>query len=232
MCKYLVPGLWSVLWMASVMVVVAAETRRPALELFTEPAGGEGPTAWMAFCEQSQTDANRIYQLRDDLLVIRSGPKGYIRTQGDYTDFVLAFQWLRPPGTKPGAAGVLIRMTGQDKIWPKSLEAQLNADAAGDFWGLDGYRLDGPPERLNRSSNPQFGTLTNLKRIQDAEKPAGQWNQYEITAQGGTVTLRINGQLVNRASGCDAVAGKICLTAEGDEIHFRQVRLTPGGSSQ
>jgi hypothetical protein len=41
------------------------------------------------------------------------------------------------------------------------------------------------------------------------------------------VTLEINGQEVNRATGCDVVPGKICLTAEGDEIHFRNVRLSP-----
>ena len=61
------------------------------------------------------------------------------------------------------------------------------------------------------------------------EKPAGQWNQYEITADGDTVTLTINGKVVNRATGCDVVPGKILLTAEGDEIHFRNVRVRPIG---
>ena len=53
----------------------------------------------------------------------------------------------------------------------------------------------------------------------------GEWNRYEITAAGGTVTLRINGAEVNRATGCDVVAGPICLTAEGNEIQFRNVRI-------
>ncbi len=73
----------------------------------------------------------------------------------------------------------------------------------------------------------QFGTLRNLQKTEDAEKPLGQWNRYEIVADGETVTLKINGRMVNRATGCDVVAGKICLTSEGDEIHFRNVRLTP-----
>jgi hypothetical protein len=163
--------------------------------------------------------------MRDGVLVLKAGLVGYLRTERDFTDFMLELQWRRPPGQKPGRGGVLIRTTGPDKIWPKSLEAQLNAGAAGDFWGLGGYRLTGPSERLKQVNNQRFGTLTNLQKTEDAENAVGQWNRYEIRAIGDKVTLKINGRLVNQAAGCDVVAGKICLTAEGDEIHFRNVRV-------
>ncbi len=39
--------------------------------------------------------------------------------------------------------------------------------------------------------------------------------------------MKINGRIVNKATGCETTPGKICLTAEGDEIHFRNVQLTP-----
>ena len=39
------------------------------------------------------------------------------------------------------------------------------------------------------------------------------------------MTLSVNGREVGRATGCDARAGKIRLTSEGDEVHFRNVRL-------
>jgi hypothetical protein len=120
---------------------------------------------------------------------------------------------------------VLLRITGPDKLWPRSLEAQLNHPDAGDFWGLGGYPLTGPADRLKVVEHPQLGRLTNLKKTENLEKPAGQWNQYEIAADGDTVTLTVNGRPVNRATGCQIVPGKICLTAEGDEIHFRNLRL-------
>ena len=41
--------------------------------------------------------------------------------------------------------------------------------------------------------------------------------------KGDTVTLIINGEQVNRATGCDLDGGRICLTSEGSEIHFRNV---------
>ena len=89
------------------------------------------------------------------------------------------------------------------------------------------FRIGGPAERRETLDNPKFGKLTHVKRMADLEKPAGQWNTYEIAADGDTVTLTINGTLVNRATGCEVVPGKIVLTAEGSEIHFRHVRLVP-----
>ena len=98
---------------------------------------------------------------------------------------------------------------------------------AGDFWGLSGYLLNDPSERLLSSEHEKFGKLTNLKKTADHEKPPGEWNSYEISTWGETVILRINGKVVNRATGCDPAPGRICLTSEGDEIHFRNVVVTP-----
>ena len=121
-------------------------------------------------------------------------------------------------------------MTGASKIWPKSLEAQINAGDAGDFWGLDGYTLSGPTDRMKALSHPQFGSLINVKKLERLEKPSGQWNHYEIRAQGEIVTLRINGREANAATGCSPRSGRICLTSEGDPYEFRNVRLTVLGS--
>lgn len=183
-----------------------------------------GPVKWKAFHEDGAV-APDVWDYEDGALVCRGKPLGYLYTGEDYTDFVLKLEWRWPPKGKPGRGGVLIRTTGPDKIWPKSLEAQINAGEAGDFWGLDGYQLDGPADRKKIIEHGQFGKLTNLKKTQAAEKPAGEWNQYEIRAEGDTVTLTVNGKKVNRATGCEVTPGRICLTAEGDEIQFRNVRI-------
>ncbi len=180
---------------------------------------------WQFFCEKAGVRCSDVWQLADGVLICKGSPKGYIRTQKDYTDFVLRLQWRWPGGEKAGNGGVLIRTTGGDKIWPKSLEAQINAGQAGDFWGLDGYRLQGPEDRTKSLDHAEFGKLTNVAQMGGVEKPAGQWNQYEIVAEREIVILKINGEVVNKATRCDVVPGKICLTAEGDEIHFRHVEL-------
>jgi hypothetical protein len=181
---------------------------------------------WKAFSEDPKTTTADVWKLNaDGVLVCKGTPKGYLFTEKSYADFVLTLEWRSPPDKKPGAGGVLFRIVGPNKIWPKSLEAQLNAGGEGDFWGLDGFALDGPAARKKVIETSPFGKLTNLPRTKDAVKKPGEWNTYEIIAQGGTVILKINGQEVNRAEHCDTAPGPICLTSEGDEIHFRNVKL-------
>lgn len=185
------------------------------------------PEAWDCYLDDPAVHLEDVWSVEDGVLICKGVPLGYLYTKRDYRDFVLKLDWRWPPGKKPGNGGVLIRMTGQHKIWPKSLEAQLNAGDAGDFWGLDGYNLSGPPERMRTTEHEQFGKLTNLKKTENLENPPGEWNSYEIIAEGDTVTLIINGRQVNKATGCDLNPGPICLTCEGDEIHFRDVEITP-----
>ena len=201
---------------------------RQVVTLLTSQDKATGELAgWRAFSADPSVKTSDVWTLDSQgVLSCRGTPKGYLATKKDYTNFTLRLQWRWSAG-KPGNGGVLIRTTGPDKIWPQSLEAQINAGQAGDFWGLAGYPLSGPIERMKKVSHPQFGQLVNLKKTAMVERPAGEWNQYEIVAQGGTVTLTVNGKTVNQTTDCAVVAGKICLTAEGDSYQFRQVELVP-----
>ncbi len=215
----------AIAWLAS--LAPAAERQRPLPLLTTQDAAGE-LAGWKSCLEDPNLTTGQVWRLSPDrVLVCRGKPNGYLYTEQSWRDFLLSLQWRTPEGKNPGRGGVLVRMSGTHKIWPRSLEAQLNAGDEGDFWGLDGFGLSGPASRLKVISSSPFGKLTHLKRTEAAVHPAGQWNRYEIIARGGTVILKINGREVNRAEHCDAVAGPICLTAEGDEIHFRDIVLTP-----
>ena len=195
---------------------------------------GQGPClmsdnleAWECYLADPEVQLQGVWSIEDDVLICKGTPLGYLYTKKDYDNFVLKLDWRWPPGKKPGKGGVLIRTTGENRIWPESLEAQLNAGSAGDFWGLVGYGLSGPAERMRTAEHEKFGKLTNLKKTGNLENPPGEWNSYEIIAKGDTVTLIINGRQVNKAAECDLNPGRICLTSEGDEIHFRNVEITP-----
>jgi hypothetical protein len=228
---------WSVQILVAVLIIVClgwsatgqgSEPSGKAIRLLErQQADGELP-GWKSFSETADTKTSDVWKLdADGVLVCRGTPKGYLATIKEYQDFVLKVQWRWPPQGKAGNGGVLVRITGPDKIWPRSLEAQINAGQAGDFWGLAGYSLTGPADRSKEVVHPQFGRLKNVKKAAAMEKPTGQWNSYEIVVKGDTATLSINGQQVNAATGCDVVRGRLCLTAEGDEIHYRNVELTP-----
>ncbi len=54
-----------------------------------------------------------VWVVRDGVLICRGNPAGYIGTGADYTNFVLRLQWRFD---RPGNSGVLLRLTGPDKV--------------------------------------------------------------------------------------------------------------------
>lgn len=190
-------------------------------------ADGEFP-GWRSFHETPGTKTPDVWQLQPDgVLVCKGQPRGYLYTERDYQDFTLEFEWRFPAGATNSNGGALIRMTGEHGIWPRCLEFQLNQNQAGDFWAIRGYEFTGPADKLQVMTNANFGVLRHLKRQADCEKPVGEWNRFVGTVDGGTVTQTVNGKVVNQATGCEVVPGKILFTSEGQEIHFRNVRLVP-----
>jgi hypothetical protein len=186
---------------------------------------GKDLAGWTFFLDKTGPNADGSMKLEDVWKVdggkIRcSGvPNGYIRTNADYKDFTLTLEWRWAAAA--GNSGVLLRVVGPDKIWPKTIEAQLQSGNAGDFWLMDGAPLDTDPSRTDPKA------ANHRTKVQAAEKPAGEWNLYEITMHGSWVLLKVNGRVVNEGTGADEVAGKIALQSEGAPIEFRNIRLTP-----
>jgi hypothetical protein len=199
-----------------------------SIRLLTEQGPDREFPGWKSFHETPGTRTAEVWQLQPDgVLICKGKPRGYLYTERDYQDFTLQFEWRYPPGATNSNGGALVRMTGEHSIWPRCLEFQLNQNQAGDFWAIRGYEFTSTSEQVQVMTNASFGVLRHLKRQADREKPAGEWNQFEGVVDGGTVIQKANGAVVNRASGCDVVPGKILFTSEGQEIHFRNVRLVP-----
>lgn len=160
-----------------------------------------------------------VWSIVDGVIVCKGNPIGYIRTKADYTNYVLKLEWRFNPKTKKaGNSGVLLRVQAPDKVWPKSVEAQLQHENAGDFWNIDEFPMKTIAERLNGR---------NTKKTHMAERPLGEWNEYEIIVDHAKVVLRVNGETLNQAWDVAEIPGKIALQSEGAEIHFRNIRLSP-----
>jgi hypothetical protein len=218
---------WGVTLVMVFAPTVRADDGSAAVSLLTSRSPAGELAGWTSWHETPGTRTGDVWHLdADGVLHCKGTPLGCLYSERDYSDFVLTLDWRWVPGKKAGSGGVLLRMTGAPRIWPTSLEAQINAGDAGDFWGLDGYSLSGPADRMKTLTHPRFGPLINVKKLRPLEKPPGEWNHYEIRAEGPVVTLRINGQEANRATGCSPLSGRLCLTSEGDPYEFRNIRLT------
>src|ERR1043165_2573986 len=194
-----------------------------------KPVAGEKPlfngkdlTGWEAVVPDLKAkgeDQASVWSVKDGILICKGVPAGYIRTKDTFANYILKVEWRFNPVTKDaGNSGVLLRMTGADKVWPKSVEAQLQSGSAGDFWNIDEVKMTADPARTKGR---------NTKHTHAAERAVGEWNEYEISANHGDVLLYGNGEELNRATQVGGVAGHICLQSEGKEIQFKSVRLVP-----
>jgi hypothetical protein len=178
-------------------------------------------TGWTYFLADSLATMDDVWSVNDEGILVCTGePWGYLRTVEAYDDYTLHLEYRWNPETRfEGNSGIFVRMTEPDKIWPRCIEAQMRAG-----WGGDFVLMDGMPLEADRP-HPERGHVR--LRAADVERPAGEWNEWEITVTGDRTILRLNGELVNEGSGSPVGPGYIGLQSEGGEVQFRNIRLTP-----
>lgn len=197
-------------WYRNIKVRDLGEVAPNATEILRDPTAD----SWVAYFEGVEPTQPMLSTSGDPVLRIAGEPKGYLRTAEMHDNFVLRLDWRFPE--QAGNSGVLLRTVGPDKVWPNCIEAQLMSGNAGDFVNLSDGSMEMPrPEgRFGRKSH-------------SAENPVGEWNTYEIIAKGDEITLFVNGEKLNHATGCPTRAGYIALQSEGVPIEFRKISLTP-----
>lgn len=194
------------------------------VELFN----GRNLDGWQHVLADPAVPRDAVWSVRDGMIVCRGEPLGVLYTGASYTNFRLVLEYRWGPGRPPGNSGILTRINGPARALPRCAEVQLQHGNAGDVLGLHGLTVAaGQPRFFEVKAHPVAGDIAGVKKVADAEKPAGEWNRVELLAQGGRYTVWMNGQQINEASGVEILAGPIGLQSEGGEIHFRRVTLTP-----
>ncbi len=179
---------------------------------------GKNLKNWHVYLENAGVNPKSVWKVQDGAIWCTGKPTGFLRTKKEYSDFKLVLEWRWPE--KPGNSGVLLHMSGQEKVWPLCMEAQLMHTRAGDFVGMGC--------KFNENKAPKDGPISYTPRMNDStEKELGRWNTYEITCKGDTIEATVNGRLQNRATGLTIRKGYIGLQSEGVPIMFRNIRLTP-----
>jgi Domain of Unknown Function (DUF1080) len=172
------------------------------------------------------------FLVRDGLLVTPGSPEGHLITDREFRDYRLTVEY-RWPG-EPGNCGVLVHASTPRRLYgmfPQSLEVQMHAGNAGDFWCI-GEDVTVPDMEARRGPRERWGVDGDRARrilnlTDGSEKPAGEWNRMEVECRGRTLTVWVNGELVNQGSDCTADRGRIALQAEGAACEWRKVELVP-----
>lgn len=160
-----------------------------------------------------------VWTVHHGTLHSKGAPIGYLRTQAEFKNFVLTVEERH---LAKGNGGLLVGIKDQDKIWP-GLEIQTMTDNAGDLWNHNLLKMTTDPARTPQKNGGRYV----VKIGPDSQHPVGQWDTMEVTVDDGHLTYRVNGQLQNLAADTADLSGKIGLQAEGAEMEFRKVQLTP-----
>lgn len=183
---------------------------------------GKDFTGWKLFIPDENINVNDIWSVKDGVVHCTGKPNGYMRTMSQYSNFRLHLEWRWPD--EPANSGVLLYASGEDHVWPKCIECQLKAGSAGDFVLMNGAGLTVDGKDMQNGER-QFVVIQ--KKQQSSEKPAGQWNTYDITCDNGTISCSANGTLQNEGSAATITSGWICLQSEGGPIEFRNIYIEP-----
>lgn len=195
---------------------------------------GENLEGWHLDLPQMDSipDSPNPFVIRNGLLVSLGTPQGHLITDQEYENFRLELEYRFP--SEPGNCGILVFASTPRalyKMFPKSIEVQMMHENAGDFWCIvedikteDMERRRGPREEWGITE----GKLRRIKNLtDDSEKPLGAWNAMTIECLGNEIKVWVNGDLVNHGFDATASKGKLAVQAEGAEVEFRKLVLTP-----
>lgn len=141
--------------------------------------------------------------VQDGAILLKSGD-GWLRSDLIYTDFTLHVEWKALKDADYDA-GIYLRAQADGKPFPKhGYQVNLLQGKEGNIHNLPGAASSG----LIRS---------------------GEWNTFDITCRGETVSLKINGQPAYSVSGATIPSGYVGIQVEvpkGGQFLLRNLRIT------
>lgn len=170
--------------------------------------------------------------VREGKLVSLAQPGGHIITDAVHENYRLTVEYRF--AAKPGNCGVLVHASTPRALYgmfPRAIEAQLMHTNAGDFWCI-AQDITTPDMEARRGPKENWGVdgkkARRIPNLTDgSEKPPGEWNTMVIECLADKVKVWVNGDLVNYGYDSQVGRGQIALQAEGSEVEFRKVELTP-----
>lgn len=234
---------------------------------------GRDLNGWYTFLQKhgKNSDPDRVITIEDGAIHLYKhaddGSKvvmGYIGTEKEYGDFHLRlrYRWgekkFEPRYRMKRDAGIYYHILGDDAVWPRALQFQVEQTNVGDLIALHGFQLDSWVDPKTRGEPmatflaPENGGVPSVlggKKDGYQKHLAGEhevdgWNTAEVITRGNTTTHILNGRVVNRGINVRLVdpakggasrpvtRGRIALEIEAAELFFRDVEIRPAGESK
>jgi hypothetical protein len=168
--------------------------------------------------------------VKDGMIVTTGKPTGFLRTDRQYENFILEFEWMHVPKSTEavGNSGLFVwadPIPAPGTGYTRGIEVQVLVNlnvkdtytSHGDIFSIHGATCtpDRPhPKGWSRSLPSELRA-----------KGANEWNHYRVEAQGGVIKLAVNGKVVSGVRECNPRKGYLALEAEGSECRFKNIRL-------
>jgi hypothetical protein len=250
-----------------------------AEQLTLPPAGADGwvsllngrdLSGWYTMLQKSGKDvaqARKIVVMEQEMLHIlgnevtaEPGEPGYIATHQEFENVHIRveYKWgvkrFPPRSESKRDNGILYGLVGEDKVWPRMVECQIEEGDVGDYFLVDGIRgiqgrhengLFGQGLTPNGWSAPPAtrpgeapAEPTTGRMIKDGNfENLDEWNVVEVIWQGDRSAHIVNGRTVNVVSMLQQpdpqnpgkfiplTRGKIAIEIEFAEIWFRRIEV-------
>jgi hypothetical protein len=174
--------------------------------------GPLGPAGQLRAGEMNDANPFKL-DASGEILLVEGDRVGHewLRWNEELGDYISHTEWrfVKTEGEPPYNSGVFARTSTDGKIWH-----QAQATMGGGYLFANSM-VGGEPKRVNLRE----------KMTANKIKPAGEWNTYEIRAQGSTISLWVNGETVNEFTNCEVLKGYFGVEAEGYRAEFRNIQL-------
>jgi hypothetical protein len=136
-----------------------------------------------------------------------------LRFDRELTNFIVHLEWCfaKVETENPRYnSGFYVRNSADASLWH---QAQTGSGSGGFLFG--NTLVKGEKQRVNLREQMKENRVA----------PAGEWNTFEIRAEGKRISLWVNGAVTTVFDSCEVPRGYLGFEAEGYKISFRNIKL-------
>lgn len=179
---------------------------------------GKDLTGWLWFSADNRSKIAEVWSVKDGVLRTSGQSTGFLKSEKEYgPDYVLTIEYRH---ITEGGGAFLFGINGPDKFPPRAVRVEGAYKNVGEVVNLGDYNWFVDMERYRAKDRL-------IRMAESSEKALGEWNTVVIVVDHGNLLVEVNGVRQNLADGMDDVTGRIGLQAEGAEMEFRKIQVTP-----